>query len=155
MSREPADVQLLRLGQRREPALRVETILDGSPVVIYAVQPESPTSESSAERNRQVMDELTELTIAESLPVVVVGDLSLTPWNTGYRNFVDDTGFVSSLNSYGFQATWPASCVPGLAIPFDHLFHSPKLTTVDRAVGPGFGSPHRALFVKLGVALGG
>lgn len=152
LAKESADVELLRLGDRREPALRVETSVDGRAVVVYAVQPDSPTSETGAERNHQLMDELAELVNSETLPVVVVGDLSLTPWNSGYRSFVDDTGLVSSIDGQGFQATWPADGLPGLAVPYDHAFHSGTLTTVERATGPGFGSSHRVLFVEIGIA---
>lgn len=152
LSRESADVELLRLGERREPALRVETVIGGSAVVVYAVQPESPTSETGADRNREVLEDLKVLVMSETLPVIVIGDFSLTPWNSGFRSFLGDTEFVSSLDGYGFQATWPADGLPGVAVPYDHAFHSEALTTVDRAVGPGFGSPHRALVVEIGFA---
>jgi endonuclease/exonuclease/phosphatase (EEP) superfamily protein YafD len=154
LSKEAADVDLLRLGERREPVLRVETTIDGNPVVVFAVQPESPTSESGADRNRAVLDELKTMTMAETLPVVVIGDLGLTPWNSAYRSFAGDTGFISSIDGFGFQATWPADALPGVSVPFDHAFHSETLTTVSRATGPGFGSPHRALVVEIGFAAG-
>lgn len=152
LAKEDVDVDLLRLDDRlREPALRVEAAIDGQPVVVYAIQLTSPTSETGAERNAQLLDEVRAAIAGETLPVVVIGDLSLTPWNSGFRSLLGDTGLKNSLNGYGFQATWPADALPGVAIPYDHALHSESLTTANRAVGPGFGGPHRALIVDIAV----
>ncbi len=156
LAKDDVDVDLLRLDDRlREPALRVEAAIDGRPVVVYAIQLTSPTSETGAERNAVLLQEVTAAIAAESLPVVVIGDLSLTPWNSGFRSFVGDTGLTSTLNGYGYQATWPADALPGVAVPYDHAFHSAGLTTANRAVGPGFGGPHRALVVDIAAAVTG
>lgn len=156
LAKEDVDVDLLRLDEAlRLPALRVEAEIEGRPVVVYSVQLTAPTSEKGAERNAKLLDEVAGYIAGESLPVVVIGDLSLTPWNSGYRSFLGDTGLESSLNGYGYQATWPADALPGVAIPFDHAFHSETLTAANRGVGPGFGGPHRALVVEIAFAVSG
>lgn len=156
LAKDDVDVDLLRLDDRlRQPALRVEAAIDGRSVVVYAIQLPSPTSETGAERNALLLDEVKAAIASESLPVVVIGDLSLTPWNSGFRSFVADTGLTNSLNGYGYQATWPADALPGVSVPYDHAFLSAGLTAADRGVGPGFGGPHRALLVDVAVAVSG
>jgi endonuclease/exonuclease/phosphatase (EEP) superfamily protein YafD len=155
LAKQDIGVDLLRLDdQLREPALRIETAIEGRTVVIYAIQLTSPTSETGADRNARLLEEVKAAVASEVEPVVVIGDLSLTPWNSGFRSFLGDTGLENSLNGYGYQATWPADALPGAAIPYDHAFHSDVLTTADRSVGPGFGGPHRALLVEIGFAAG-
>lgn len=154
LAKENVTVELLRIGTTREPVVRVETTLDTQPVVVYALQPRFPGSDDGSKLNREVMEAIRDRVTAESAAVVVVGDLSLTPWSSTYRSFLGDTGLVSSANGFGYQATWPADALPGLAIPVDHAFHSATLTTTDRDTGPGFGSSHRPLFVELAMATG-
>lgn len=152
LARTDADVELLRLGDRRDPVLRVETAIGEEPVVVYAVHPEAPTSEGDAALGEEVLDEVAALAAAETTPVVIVGDLSTTPWTATFKQLINDVGLLNSQDGYGLQPTWPGGNWFALAIPLDHALHSPEITTLSRSVGPHFGSDHRPLRVTFAIA---
>ncbi len=152
LSREDYPVELLRVGEIRDSVLRVEATIGRQEVVVFAVHARAPSSSSSAAARDEVLQGVTELAAAETLPVIVVGDLNATPWSYAFHALASEADLENSLNGYGYQASWPGDLPIFLQIPIDHLLHSPDLTTVNRLLGPDFGSDHRALYVSVGLA---
>jgi endonuclease/exonuclease/phosphatase (EEP) superfamily protein YafD len=152
LSREEYPVELLRVGEIRDSVLRVEASIDGQAVIVLAVHARPPSTSASAAARNEVLEEVTKLARAETLPVIVVGDLNATPWSAAFHALASDAELVNSLNGYGFQASWPGDLWTFLRIPIDHLLHSPELTAVKRMLGPSFGSDHRPLYVSVGLA---
>lgn len=144
--------ELHRIGEAEDPVVRIESRLNGEPVVVYAVHPRPGTSEDGAALRNEVLEQVADLVQQETTPVVVIGDLNATPWSAAFRQLQTDANLVNSLDGYGFQATWPAGMPFGLSIPIDHMLHTPELTTSDRVVGPDLGSDHLPLLVTVGHA---
>lgn len=144
--------EIFRAGDINDIVLRAETTLDGEPIVIYALHPRSPTSESEAEARDEVIEAVAKLARDETVPVVVIGDLNATPWSHAFRNLTSTADLVDSTRGFGFQPSWPGSLWFGFKIPIDHLLHSPELTTVERGIGPDLGSDHRPLMVTIAMA---
>lgn len=135
----------------RSKAIEARVTLDGRPVRVLVMHPVSPITSRRAERQANQLSALAVWVRAQTDPVVVVGDLNATPWSPGFRTLLRDAGLVNSQEGFGIQASWPRVLGP-LGIPIDHALHSKDLTTVDRALGPGYGSDHRSLHVA--IALG-
>ena len=146
----PTVVEQLRLGNTRDPVMRVEAAVGGETVAIYAVHPRPPDSAAKTEARDAVFTELATLVSRETLPVIVIGDFNATPWSYVFRDFSAETGLVNSQKGYGLAATWPTS--PLTLVPLDHMLHSDSLTTVERDVGPDLGSDHLPLTVEVSMA---
>ncbi len=86
----------------------------------------------------------------ESGHKVVLGDFNSTPWSAMMAPFFA-AGLLDSRRGFGLQASWPqgAAWMALLRIPIDHLLHSDSLVTVERNLGPGGGSDHKAVQVIL------
>jgi len=141
--------EVLRLGELEDPVVRVVTLLDGRPIVVYVVHPRAATTQEGSEARDSLLDAVAEEVAAEVDPVVVIGDLNATPWSHAFRNLVSEADLVNSLDGFGLQPTWPDLPFV-LAIPIDHMLHTVELTTKERAVGPSLGSDHKPLIVTIG-----
>lgn len=151
IARGDAVAQIVRLGDAREPVVRVETALGGEPVVVYAVHPMSPTSEVRARLRDETLAALTDAVRRETAPVVVIGDLNATPWSSTFRALAKEARLIDSMRGNGLQPSWPnASFV--LSIPIDHALHTDELTTSSRGLGPDLGSDHRPIDVVFAFA---
>lgn len=137
----------------RDALVEVSLELDGEPVRLLATHPVSPLTAQRAAQRDQTLAWIAEWVGRQATPVIVMGDLNITPWSPEYRAFMDATGLVDSHRGHGLQPSYPVRLGP-LGIPIDHLWHSPELTTVERRLGPSFGSNHRMLHVRLAWAEG-
>ncbi len=151
LGRSATDIEQLRLGDTRDPVVRVMATIGEEPIVVYAVHPRPPDSQDMAEARDSLFAELSELVAAETAPVIVIGDFNATPWSSAFRRFEGDTGLINSQRGYGLSATWPTS-LPIALIPLDHMMHSDSLTTIARSVGPDLGSDHMPLTVEVSLA---
>lgn len=88
--------------------------------------------------------------IPDDGPVLLVGDLNVTPWNHYFKKLLKDTELQDSAVGFGVQPTWPAGILP-LLIPIDHVLHSRDIAVLDRRVGPDVGSDHLPLIVDFAV----
>jgi len=151
LGRSATDVEQLRLGETRDPVVRVMATIGEQAVVVYAVHPRPPDSPATAEARDSLFAELSILVAAEAMPVIVIGDFNATPWSSTFRQFEGDTGLINSQRGYGLSATWPTS-LPFTLVPLDHMMHSDSLTTITRVVGPDLGSDHMPLTVEVSLA---
>jgi endonuclease/exonuclease/phosphatase (EEP) superfamily protein YafD len=83
-------------------------------------------------------------------PLILLGDLNVTPWNTHFRKLLKTSGLLNSSQGWGIQPTWPADN-PLLLIPLDHFLHSPDITIVRKSVGKNAGSDHYPVIVDFAI----
>ena len=134
--------------QARDALVEVTLELDGSPVPVLGTHPVSPMTPLRAQRRDLVLEWIGLWPERRDAPVVVVGDLNATPWSAPFRAMLDRSGLMDSLRLHGPQPSWPVSLGP-VGIPIDHVLHSPELTTVERELGPSFGSDHRMVHARI------
>jgi endonuclease/exonuclease/phosphatase (EEP) superfamily protein YafD len=84
----------------------------------------------------------------EESPVVVVGDLNVTPWSAHYRRLLAEAELIDSQRVTACNPVGPHSAGP-LGLPIDHVLHSDDVTVLDRELGPSFGSDHRSVHARL------
>lgn len=84
-------------------------------------------------------------------PVVLVGDLNVTPYSPHFRALERAAGLTSNLRGRWPVGTWPGWMPAWAAIPIDHLLVSPQVQVLERRVGPSFGSDHYAVTTRLRV----
>jgi endonuclease/exonuclease/phosphatase (EEP) superfamily protein YafD len=83
-------------------------------------------------------------------PLILLGDLNVTPWNTHFRQLIRTSGLLNSSQGRGIYPTWPANS-PLLLIPLDHFLHSPDITIIRKSTGRNVGSDHYPVFVDFAI----
>jgi endonuclease/exonuclease/phosphatase (EEP) superfamily protein YafD len=116
-------------------------------VVLHVVSPTNPNRLRL--RNRQ-LNEVGVLLSAQTEPTVVMGDFNCTPWSPFLSDFLDTTGYRDSRQGFGYQGSWHSK-IPGLRIPIDHAFVSPRVHVHDRYVAGQGGSDHFPIVFEISV----
>ena len=122
----------------------------GGAVRLAAVHLSSPTLPGrAARRNRQLL-RLAELLGAQkpAIPRLLVGDLNTTPFSPYFRDLIERTGMHDARRGRGLLGTWPR-WLPLLQIPIDHCIADAALTVTSVKRGPGVGSDHYPLEIRL------
>jgi endonuclease/exonuclease/phosphatase (EEP) superfamily protein YafD len=152
LAKEDLEAEVIRVTQIRDVVVRVEAALGDLPIVIYAIHSRPASNEADASLRDVYFAEVIDLASQETDPTVVVGDFQSGSWSHTFRELVSEADLVDSRTGYGIQPTWPADRLPLTKLAFDHLVHSPDLTTVERYLGPALGAEHLPIVVKLAVA---
>ncbi len=143
-----ADGQVLKDAPDGVPTIAATFVKGTRSLTIIGTHPVPPmTADAASARDRQ-LSRLAEWNRAWPKPLIVVGDLNVTPYAPAFRDFTRITGLRDSRRGFGVQATWPVS-MPVLRIPIDHCLVSPEVTVVGREVGPDIGSDHFPIVVDV------
>jgi len=97
-------------------------------------------------------DQLAELaTYVRSLdgPIVVLGDLNVTPWSYYFAKFARDSQLRDGSKGFGLHISWP-TFLPPLGIPIDHCLVSPAVSVCNRRTADRIGSDHYPVVVDIG-----
>lgn len=133
------------------PSVVAEVDTPGGIVTIIGTHPLPPGgAEYSRSRNRHLA-RLPDLVRKAKSPVVLLGDLNVSPWSPYFSRLLRESGLRDSSQGRGVQPTWPAFN-PLLLIPIDHCLHSPEIRIARKEIGPAVGSDHYPLIVDFAVA---
>ena len=117
-------------------------------VRLIATHPHPPLTAVRAAALVGQLDAVADVAAATVAPCIVAGDFNATPWSLPYRSFRSRSGLRDTAQGRGVQPTWNARRVAP-RIPIDHVFASPDLAVLHRAVGPDVGSDHFPVEVSL------
>ena len=129
----------------------IEIDLGAERITLLGLHPLSPTSVARSRARDELLIRAAGWVSMRPGEVVVVGDLNATPWSHAYSALRLGGGLVDTLRGRGLQPTWPDGW-GFLMIPIDHVLHTRGLGSTDRRTGPAFGSTHRPVLVRIGVA---
>lgn len=143
------DVRTVDLGGAKIPAVTatVETAETRLSLVTAHVYP--PLAGMFEGRNEQLA-QLAALANASARPVVLVGDLNVSPWSPYFATLARETGLRDARLGFGVLPTWP-TYRRVMSVPIDHCLVSAEVTVVSAATGAGIGSDHLPLVVTLEV----
>ncbi|RTL71776.1 MAG: endonuclease/exonuclease/phosphatase family protein [Hyphomicrobiales bacterium] len=79
-------------------------------------------------------------------PVVLAGDLNMSPWSYGYKSLKTQAGLKSAR---WLTPSWPAWPVVMPQVALDHILISQDLTFVASGTGPAVGSDHLPVFARI------
>jgi endonuclease/exonuclease/phosphatase (EEP) superfamily protein YafD len=149
LSRWPIDrVATWKLGPHTEPAVIATIDVRGRALQLIGVHAAWPLGNAiQAERNRQ-LGELAAIARSTPPPLVVLGDLNVTPFSPYFETLLSSSGLRSAAQGKGWQPTWP-TFLPPAGIQIDHALVSAGLTVLQFRRGPGVGSDHRPILVDL------
>lgn len=138
--------EIRQVGEADVPSVIAELELPDGPLTVIATHPLPPGgAENSRLRNDQLARLPTLVKQAKS-PVILLGDLNVTPWCSHFTRLLRQSGLKDSSQGRGVLATWP-SFSPILLIPIDHCLHSASIQITKKAVGPNSGSDHYPLII--------
>ena len=83
------------------------------------------------------------------VPVVLIGDLNLTPWSPLFADFLDRTKLSRGQVGANFTPTWYRGRTFAQGLVIDHVLLDERLTSISHRVGSRIGSDHRSVTVKL------
>jgi len=130
------------------PVIYAEILRDGAPWHIIAAHLLPPMSAEMAQIRGDQLDGLAEFVETVSGPVVLVGDLNISPYSPFFADFVLRAQLRSALQGFGPSYTWPAFA-PVLGIPIDHVLVSNDVDIAGYFRAPNIGSDHFPLMVDM------
>ena len=149
-----AHARVVYIGEAGVPSILAEVQTPQGRCTLLATHPLPPAgAEYSRLRNGQLA-QLPLWTEHATSPLLLLGDLNLTPWNGYFRQLLRETRLHDSAQGRGIRPSWPANN-PLLRIPLDHALYSEGLAVVHREVGPDVGSDHFPLIVDVVLAAAG
>ena len=140
-----AEGEVVYIGDAEVPSILATVSTAQTNLRVIATHPLPPGGRDYSRWRNQQLNLLPDY-VRSHLPVLLLGDLNVTPWNYHFRRLLARTGLRDSTKGYGVQPTWP-NYNPFLGIPIDHCLHSPDIAIVDRKVGESVSSDHYPVIV--------
>ncbi len=107
------------------------------------------------QRNRQLEDVADRIRKfrqnGSGIPLLLLGDLNLTPWSPWFLKLQSQTGLVRGVSSFTLAPTWYLFPIFPCGLAIDHGLIEPNLVFTDLRIGKPIGSDHRS--VTLSIAL--
>jgi len=103
------------------PSIIARFSVDGERLTLIGTHPYSPVSRRRAENRDQQLTEVAKFISHQEDPILLLGDLNITPWSPIFKDFLRSTGLRDSREGFGLQASWP-TWFPPAWIPIDHAY---------------------------------
>jgi endonuclease/exonuclease/phosphatase (EEP) superfamily protein YafD len=123
------------------PSICSEVALEGFKLTVLGTHPAPPKSRIQSEQRNHQLQKITDLAASTTGPLIVMGDLNVTPWSPYFKGLLAGSGLKDSRRGFGIQATWPVRR-PHLWIPIDHILVSSHIQTGRFYKGGDIGSDH-------------
>ena len=134
------------------PSIHTKLVLpSGELVKLYCVHPRPPApqeSDSTAQRDAELILLAKESSKINDLPIIVVGDLNDVAWSPTTRHFQAQSGLLDPRKGRGLYNTFHAD-IPLLRFPLDHIFFSSHFRLAELKVLPYVGSDHFPILANL------
>lgn len=147
LSKHPVDHKMVvKLGSADVPTIVANVHFPLGVITVVGTHPLPPISaEYSTHRDNQLA-EVPYIVTKQKLPVLLMGDLNVSPFSYWFKRIISETGLKNSMKGFGFQPTWPVKN-RFLRIPIDHVLHSPEIHIHNRTLGKAMGSDHLPVIV--------
>jgi len=151
-SRQPLlKTEILRFGPAKLPSILAEFPSSGQRFTLLGTHPTPPVSAELTQYRNEQLAMLAQRARQADQPLLLLGDLNLSPWSAWFNQLLANSGLQDSANGRGIQPTWPAGWPP-LWIPIDHALFSEGIQIQRRAVGQNLGWDHYPVVVEFQVA---
>ena len=128
------------------PTLIARLTLEGHQLSLIGMHPYPPKSKEQARRRDHQFATIAPYAAALSGEVLLAGDLNATSWSHSFQELIRTSGLLDSQKGFGLQPSWRANFLP-LAIPIDHVLHTPGVCIVNRRLGSPTNSDHRPIIL--------
>ena len=149
LSRWPLEsVALVDLANDGLPSLAGIVDAGGQRIRFLGLHTHWPLTPALAAARDEALQGAAQLASSADLPVVLLGDLNLTPDSPAFDRLLDQSGLRDVMRGAGWRPTWLAGFWP-LALRIDHVLVSSSLCVEHAEVGPPIGSDHRPVVARL------
>ena len=132
------------------PEIETRLIVGQQSVALLGIHTLPPVSSSYSSTRNMHLQELAERCASFDDPVIIVGDLNITPWSPLFSDLLESAGLHDSRSGRGILPSWPVGRLP-LRIPIDHCLTTTGLRVEAMRIGPDIGSDHFPVIVDVGV----
>lgn len=138
--------RVVEIGTSGLPSVAADVYLPDGEISFIGTHPVPPIGGAYSRNRNNQLQAIPELSKAQKHPVLLMGDLNISPWSPHFSRLVNESGLNNSMKGFGFQPSWPAK-LPFMRIPLDHALHSEGIAIHNRMVGGDVGSDHFPLIV--------
>jgi endonuclease/exonuclease/phosphatase (EEP) superfamily protein YafD len=142
--------KIVDIGSTGVPSIVAEAHFPLGTITVIGTHPLPPISANYSAKRNQLLAALPQLIKEQHYPVLLMGDLNLSPWSPYFKQLLRDSELKNSMKGFGFQPSWP-SRIHLLRIPLDHLLYSSEIRIHSRQIGENVGSDHFPLFVEFSI----
>ncbi|MFC1461794.1 endonuclease/exonuclease/phosphatase family protein [Verrucomicrobiota bacterium] len=146
-----AEGKVVYIGDADVPSIVATVDAGQGKLRVIATHPLPPAGAAYSRWRNDQLERLPDY-VRSSLPLVLLGDLNVTPWNYHFRRLLKRTGLIDSSQGQGIQPTWP-NYNPLLLIPIDHCLHSPDICVVSKKIGRDVGSDHYPVIIDFAIKI--
>jgi len=139
------DGRIIDIGEAGVPSIIATAQAEHTKLCIVATHPLPPFGKDYSRLRNGQLEQLPKF-LDSPHPILLLGDLNVTPWNSHFRKLLKETKLRDSTRGFGYQPSWP-SHAPLFLIPLDHCLHSKAITIVNRRIGKNVSSDHYPLIV--------
>jgi endonuclease/exonuclease/phosphatase (EEP) superfamily protein YafD len=143
----PSEVEQIELAARRTPAYLLTFAREDTTLAVLGTHLSWPLGRRVSETRNAQLAAIARLARAHPGPLVVVGDLNITPFSGHFTRMLRDGGLRRCAPT-GLLPTWPARFVP-FYIPIDHCLASTHVRAWNFRVGEYLGSDHYPISVEV------
>jgi endonuclease/exonuclease/phosphatase (EEP) superfamily protein YafD len=136
----------VQIGDAGVPSILATAHLQQGEVTIIGTHPLPPVSAQFSKHRNSQLAALPQVVRDQKNPVLLIGDLNLSPWSPYFTRLLKDAGLKNSMKGFGFQPSWPSN-IGFLRIPIDHVLYTPEIVIRNRVVGADVGSDHLPVIV--------
>jgi endonuclease/exonuclease/phosphatase (EEP) superfamily protein YafD len=138
--------EIRQVGEADVPSAIAELQLPDGLLTVIATHPLPPGGRENARLRDDQLERLPEIVKQARSPVLLLGDLNVTPWSSHFKRLLSRSGLRDSSQGRGVLGTWPTH-MPIFLIPIDHCLHTAGIHVTRRATGPKVGSDHYPVVV--------
>jgi endonuclease/exonuclease/phosphatase (EEP) superfamily protein YafD len=143
------DGRIFTIGEADVPSIIATVQTEEKKLCIVATHPLPPFGKKYSHLRNEQLEQLPKY-LRSPHPILLLGDLNVTPWSTHFRKLLKQTGLRDSTKGFGYQPSWP-SHAPLFLIPLDHCLHSEGIAIFDRRIGKNVSSDHYPLIVDFAI----
>jgi len=142
--------RIVTIGEADVPSVCAQVKLDGDTLTVVGIHALPPRIDGPAVERNDQLEAIPAFLEGTRSPVLVMGDLNVTPWSAHFRRLLAESGLCDSARGFGVQPTFPSATWP-LRIPIDHCLHSKHIVITERQRGPDLGSDHLPVIVTFAI----
>lgn len=150
-SRYPlTEARIFHLNSQYLPSIEANVECHTRTIRVFATHPLPPVGVRNFQNRNQHLALLAkriqeQRNAAPMRPILVLGDLNMTPWSPLFQDFLTQTELQSAAAGCGLRPTWYRWNAFPFGLILDHGLHSSDVLCKDRRILPANGSDHRAV----------
>lgn len=144
-----AKSDIVYIGDAQVPSIMATIYIGLDKLCVIATHPLPPLGAAYSRWRNEQLEKLSDY-ISSSLPLILLGDLNVTPWSYHFRKLLKCTDLIDSSEGRGIQPTWP-NYNPLLWIPIDQCLHSRDVAVLNKRIGEDVGSDHFPVIVDFAI----